>query len=67
MRFGNFSIFFTRRISLFLIAIALFLLISTLLSSFKKRPKGGDFDQALLSSISQRPLSVRNKKIEMVN
>jgi putative tricarboxylic transport membrane protein len=44
MSHGNFSIFFTRPISLFLIVVALFLLISPLLPGFRKRPKGGDFD-----------------------
>jgi len=44
MSHGSFSIFFTRSISLFLIASALFLLLMPLLPWSRKRPKGGDFD-----------------------
>ena len=39
---GDFSIFFSRPISLFLIAVAIFLLVSPLLPGIKRRPKGGD-------------------------
>jgi putative tricarboxylic transport membrane protein len=39
---GDFSIFFIRPISLFLIAAALFLLVMPLIPGLRKRPKGGD-------------------------
>jgi len=39
---GDFSIFFIRPISLFLIAAALFLLVVPLIPGLRKRPKGGD-------------------------
>jgi len=39
---GDFSIFFIRPISLFLIVAALFLLVMPLIPGLRKRPKGGD-------------------------
>jgi putative tricarboxylic transport membrane protein len=39
---GDFSIFFTRPLSLFLIAAAIFLLVFPLLPGLRRRPKGGD-------------------------
>jgi len=41
---GDFSIFFIRPISLFLIAAALFLLVMPLIPGLRKKPKGGDLD-----------------------
>jgi putative tricarboxylic transport membrane protein len=44
MSHGSFSIFFTRPISLILMAVAILLLILPLIPGFEKRPKGEEID-----------------------